>query len=107
MATRKRWTVYKIGSSPSGPVAEIEAFSMKTALDHAAARFGVARDKLYAVGSGLTSKKKAKRHVFVEWSEGGKYQGGSYEEDYVPQLLDILRARNVASASIEEEEVTL
>lgn len=49
MAAKKTWAIYESGATYEGPLTEIEASSERSALDHAAAFFGVPRGKLYAV----------------------------------------------------------
>jgi len=47
MAGTKIWTVYEIDRP--GPILELEARFEQTAIDHAVARTGARREKLYAI----------------------------------------------------------
>jgi hypothetical protein len=49
MATKKIWSVYEVGASYDGPLGEVEASSESSAIDSAAAFFGVSRKKLFAL----------------------------------------------------------
>src|SRR5512135_3790184 len=49
MASKKLWKVYETGASYTEPLTEIEASSERSALDHTASFYGVARRRLYAV----------------------------------------------------------
>jgi hypothetical protein len=112
MASVKIWAVYKIGSS-SVPelITEIEAQFERTALEHASARTGVPRDKLYAIPKSASKRPRAK-FVSLTWSEDGRYHEASYADADLPALFETLRAKRARGVSIpavyiDDREVSL
>jgi hypothetical protein len=108
----KTWTVYKIGSSSvPEPLTEIEAQFERTVLEHASARTGVPKDKLYAIPKSMAKRPRAK-FVTLAWSEDGRYYEASYADTDLPALLEALRAKRARGVSIpavyiDEREVSI
>ncbi len=63
MATKKIWSVFEVGAPYEGPLGEVEASSERSALDSAAAFFGVPRKRLYALPGGALEGAPAGRSL--------------------------------------------